>query len=67
MGEGLINNSHDLPLMVHYKMGSVFCVTQPWVIVPHEGYTIRWLQDVNFQQIGDHNKVALLEAVVIGS
>ena len=26
-GEGLINNSHDLPLIVHYKMGSVFCVT----------------------------------------
>ena len=74
MGEGLINNSHDLPLTVHYKMDSVFCVTQPWVIVPHGEYAIRWLQDVNFLQIGsmrrvkgDHHKVALLKVVVIGS
>ena len=52
VGKGLINNSHDLPLTVHYKMSSAFCVTQPWVIVPYGGYTIRWLQDVNFLRIG---------------
>ena len=49
---GLINNSHDLLLTVHYKMSSVFYVTQPWVIVRHRGYAIHWLQDVNFLQIG---------------
>ena len=52
VGEGLINNSHDLPLTIHYKMDSVFYVTLPWVIVPYGGYAIRWLQDVNFLQIG---------------
>ena len=55
--ERLINNSHDLPLMVHCKMDSVFCVTQPWVIVPHGGYAIRWLQDVNFLWIGSMRRV----------
>ena len=69
-----IYNSHDLPLTVHCKMNSVFCVTQPWVIIPHGGYAIHWLLDMNFLLIesirrlgGDHHKGALLEAVVIGS
>ena len=66
VGEGHINNSHDLPLTVHCKMGSVFCVTQPLVIIPHGGYAIRWLQDVNFLQIGSMRRV-LLEAIVVGS
>ena len=57
VGEGLINNSHDLLLMVHYKIGSVFFVTRPWVIVPHGGYAIRWLQDVNFLWIGSMRRV----------
>ena len=57
VGEGLINNSHNLPLMVHCKMGSVFCVTQPWVIIPHGGYTIHSLQDENFLRIGSMRRV----------
>ena len=57
VGEGLINNSHDLLLTVHCKIGSVFCVTQPWVIVPYGGYAIRRLQDVNFLQIGSMRHV----------
>ena len=57
VGERLINNSHDLLLTVHCKMDSVFSVTQPWVIVPHGEYAIRWLQDVNFLRIGSMRRV----------
>ena len=40
VGEVLINNSHDLPLTIHYKMSNVFCVIQLLVIIPYGGYAI---------------------------
>ena len=57
VGEGLIYNSHDLPLTVHYKRSSVFYVTQPWMITPYGGYTIHWLIDVNFLRIRSMRRV----------